>query len=165
MTNGPLLGKIVRFAIPLALSGILQLLFNAADIVVVGQFVGPTALAAVGSTSAVINLIVNLFMGFSVGANVLAAQYYGAGRLNRVRDVVDTVYTFFTWAVVPITALALLIAKPLLELMRVQEDAMGDAYLYLLILSAGLIGTIGYNINAGILRGVGRPCCFWGSRR
>ena len=73
MTHGPLLGKIVKFAIPLAISGILQLLFNAADIIVVGQFVGPSALAAVGSTSALINLIVNLFIGLSVGTNVLVA--------------------------------------------------------------------------------------------
>ena len=74
MTNGPLLGKIVKFAIPLALSGILQLLFNAADIIVVGQFVGPSALAAVGSTSALIQLITNLFIGLSIGVNVLVAR-------------------------------------------------------------------------------------------
>ena len=82
MTHGPLLGKIVRFAIPLAISGILQLLFNAADIIGVGQFVGPQALAAVGSTSALINLIVNLFIGLSVGANVLVAQFYVASDTN-----------------------------------------------------------------------------------
>ena len=74
MTSGPIVSKTIRFAIPLALSGILQLLFNAADIIVVGQFVGPTALAAVGSTSALIQLIVNLFIGLSIGVNVLVAR-------------------------------------------------------------------------------------------
>lgn len=78
MCNGPLLGKLLIFALPLMLSGILQLLFNAADIIVVGRFTGSHALAAVGSTSSLINLLVNLFIGFSIGANVLTAQYYGA---------------------------------------------------------------------------------------
>ena len=80
MCNGPLLGKILMFSIPLMLSGILQLLFNAADIVVVGRFAGSNALAAVGSTSSLINLLVNLFLGLSVGANVLVARFYGAGQ-------------------------------------------------------------------------------------
>ena len=77
MCNGPLLGKIMLFTLPLMLSGILQLLFNAADVVVVGRFAGNEALAAVGSTGALTNLLVNLFIGLSVGANVLVARYYG----------------------------------------------------------------------------------------
>ena len=77
MCNGPLLGKILVFSVPLMLSGILQLLFNAADIIVVGRFAGSTALAAVGSTAALINLMINVFVGLSVGVNVLAARYYG----------------------------------------------------------------------------------------
>ena len=80
MCHGPLFGKIIRFSIPLMLSGILQLLFNAADIIVVGRFVGSTALAAVGSTSSLINLLINLFIGFSVGANVLVARFHGHRR-------------------------------------------------------------------------------------
>lgn len=78
MCNGPLLGKILRFAVPLMLSGVLQLFFNAADIVVVGRFTGHTALAAVGSTGALINLLINVFVGLSIGTNVLVARYYGA---------------------------------------------------------------------------------------
>lgn len=78
MTSGPLLGKILLFSIPLMLSGILQLLFNAADIIVVGRFAGSGALAAVGSTSSLINLLINVFVGLSVGVNVLVARYYGA---------------------------------------------------------------------------------------
>lgn len=94
-------------------------------------------------------------MGMSNGTTVTIAQYYGAGKLDRVRDVVDTTYTFFTLAVVPITILALVIARPVLVLMRVEDTAMGDAYLYLMIVSGGLIGAIGYNMNSGILQGVG----------
>ena len=84
MLNGPLFKKILTFSIPLMLSGILQLLFNAADTIVVGRFTGNTALAAVGSTSALINLLTNLFIGFSVGANVLTARFYGAKKEKEV---------------------------------------------------------------------------------
>lgn len=80
MCNGPLFSKLIIFSIPLILSGMLQLLFNAADIIVVGRFAGETALAAVGSTSSLTNLLVNVFMGLSVGANVLVARFYGAGQ-------------------------------------------------------------------------------------
>ena len=88
-----LFGKIIRFSIPLMLSGILQLLFNAADIIVVGRFVGSTALAAVGSTSSLINLLINLFIGFSVEANVLVARFHGAGRDDEVNETVHTAIT------------------------------------------------------------------------
>ena len=90
MCNGPLLGKILQFSIPLICSGILQLLFNAADIVVVGQFTGSDALAAVGSTSALNNLIVNVFLGFSIGCSIMTARYYGAQKWKDVHEVVHT---------------------------------------------------------------------------
>ena len=90
MTSGPLLKKILIFSVPLMLSGILQLLFNAADIIVVGQFTGSSALAAVGSTSSLINLFVNVFIGFSIGANVLVAQYFGARDEKNVHETVHT---------------------------------------------------------------------------
>ena len=88
MTNGPLFGKVVQFAIPLALSSMLQLLFNAADVIVVGQFAGSTALAAVGSTGALVNLLVNVFMGVSIGANVMVARARGAGDYKAVHETV-----------------------------------------------------------------------------
>ena len=90
MCNGPLLGKILRFSIPLMCSGILQLLFNAADIVVIGQFTGSNALAAVGSTSALNNMIINIFIGLSIGSSILVARYYGAQDWENVHDVVHT---------------------------------------------------------------------------
>lgn len=97
MCNGPLLGKILLFAVPLMLSGILQLLFNAADIVVVGRFAGSQALAAVGSTSSLINLLINVFVGLSVGANVLVARYYGG---QKDKDVSETVHTAITTSII-----------------------------------------------------------------
>ena len=163
MTNGPLLGKIVRFAIPLALSGILQLLFNAADIVVVGQFVGPTALADVGSTSAVINLIVNLFMGFSVGANVLAAQYYGAGKNKDLSETVHTaVLSSLAFGVALIFA-GVALSRPMLELMGTPADVLDQAVLYMRIYFVGMPVMMLYNFGAAILRAVGdtqRPLYF-----
>ena len=90
MCNGPLVGKIIRFTIPLILTSVLQLLFNAADIVVVGRFAGKEAMAAVGSTGALINLIINVLMGLSIGTSVLVASYYGANDHERVCKAVHT---------------------------------------------------------------------------
>ena len=97
MTHGPLLGKMIKFTIPVILSGVLQLLFNAADVIVVGQFAGEASLAAVGSTSALVSLIINLFVGLSVGANICAAQAYG----SKQYDVVErTLHTSFLFSVI-----------------------------------------------------------------
>ena len=90
MCSGPLIPKILRFAIPLMLSGILQLLFNAADIIVVGQFTGSAAMAAVGSTSSLNNLIINIFIGLSLGSSVLMARYYGARDTEDIHQLVHT---------------------------------------------------------------------------
>ena len=155
MTEGSISGHLLAFAFPMFLGSLLQQLYNMVDSWVVGRFVSEAALAAVGIGYPVIFMFTSLFMGMSNGTTVAIAQYYGAGKLDRVRDVVDTTYTFFTLAVVPITVLALVIARPVLLLMRVEDAAMGDAYLYLMIVSGGLIGAIGYNMNSGILQGVG----------
>ena len=155
MTEGSIAGHLLAFAFPMFLGSLLKQLYNMVDSWVVGRFVSEAALAAVGIGYPVIFMFTSLFMGLSNGTTVTIAQYYGAGKMERVRDVVDTTYTFFTLAVVPITVVALLIARPVLVLMRVEDAAMGEAYLYLMIVSGGLIGTIGYNINSGILQGVG----------
>ena len=94
MCNGPLFKKILLFSIPLMLSGILQLLFNAADMVVAGQFAGEVALGAVGATSSLINLLINVFVGLSVGTNVLVAHYYGAGIKKELQETVHTSTSF-----------------------------------------------------------------------
>ena len=163
MTNGPLLGKIVRFAIPLALSGVLQLLFNAADIVVVGRFAGSQALAAVGSTGALINLIVTLFMGLSVGTNVLVAQYYGAG--NK-KDLSETVHTSILASLVfgvVLIAVGVALARPMLEMMATPADVIDQAVVYMRIYFIGMPVMMLYNFGAAVLRAVGdtqRPLYF-----
>lgn len=163
MTHGPLLGKIVRFAIPLAISGILQLLFNAADIIVVGRFSGSQALAAVGSTSALINLIVNLFIGLSVGTNVLVAQYYGAGDQKSLSDTVHTsVLSSLVFGCV-VLVIGVSLAAPMLELMGTPDEVLDTACLYMRIYFIGMPASMLYNFGAAILRAVGdtqRPLYF-----
>lgn len=155
MCEGPLGGKMLVFTIPLMFSGILQLLFNAADTIVVGRYAGKEALAAVGSTSSLINLLVNLFMGLSVGANILAARYYGA---KKEEDMQETVHTSITVAAVSGVILAILgnlFAKPLLELMGSPEDVIDLAALYVKIYFLGMPVTLIYNYGAAILRAIG----------
>jgi putative MATE family efflux protein len=155
MTTGPLLGKICKFAIPLALSSILQLLFNAADIIVVGNFVGSTALAAVGSTGALINLIVNVFIGLSVGTNVLVARYYGSGQR---KDLEETVHTSITVSLVGgaiLIVIGIILAEPLLLLMGTPADVIDQATLYMRIFFVGMPVNMLYNFGAAVLRSVG----------
>ena len=155
MTRGNISGHLLAFALPLFLGSLLQQFYNMVDSWVVGQFVSEAALAAVGIGFSVIFMFTALFLGISNGTTVVIAQYYGAGRMERVRDVVDTVYTFFVVAAVPLTIGSMLLAKPLLVLMRVQPDAFAEAHLYLLIVCGGIVGNVGYNINSGILQGLG----------
>lgn len=155
MTTGPLLGKICKFAIPLALSSILQLLFNAADIIVVGNFAGSTALAAVGSTGALINLIVNVFIGLSVGTNVLVARYYGSGQR---KDLEETVHTSITVSLVGgaiLIVIGIILAEPLLLLMGTPADVIDQATLYMRIFFVGMPVNMLYNFGAAVLRSVG----------
>lgn len=163
MCNGPLLGKLLLFAVPLMLSGILQLLFNAADIIVVGRFVGHQALAAVGSTSSLINLLVNVFIGLSVGTNVMVANYYGARKDDQVSE---TVHTSILTSIVCGCALILIgffLAGPLLTLMGTPDDVLSQATLYMRIYFAGMPVIMLYNFGSAILRAIGdtqRPLYF-----
>ena len=155
MTVGSPAGHIFYFALPLLLGSFLQQLYNMVDSWVVGNYAGDAALAAVGVGFPVIFMFTSLFMGLSSGGTVVIAQFYGAGRMDRVRDAVDTVYTAFMASAIPITLLALGLVKPVLLLMQVQADAWAESWLYLTVVSAGLVGAIGYNLNAGILGGLG----------
>ena len=155
MCEGPILGKVLIFSIPLMLSGILQLLFNAADVIVVGRFAGSQSLAAVGSTSALINLLINVFMGFSVGVNVLVARYYGG---RKERDVSETVHTAVTLSLVCgliLVAVGLALTRPLLELMGTPGDVIDKAVLYMQIYFIGMPANMLYNFGSAILRAVG----------
>ncbi len=155
MTTGSPTGHIISFALPLLAGSFLQQMYNMVDSWVVGNFVGDAALAAVGVGFPVMFLFTSLFLGISNGGTVVIAQFYGAGQTHRVRDAVDTIYTTLLYAAVPLTAIALLLVEPLLHLLRVDQSCLQDARLYLLIVSGGLVGSIGYNINAGILNGLG----------
>lgn len=163
MCNGPIFSKIILFAVPLILSGILQLLFNAADIIVVGRFAGSESLAAVGSTSSLINLLVNIFIGLSIGANVLVARYYGG---QNYKDLEETVHTAMLLAAVGGVALIVIggvLAGPLLTLMGTPDDVLPLAVLYMRIFFAGMPASLVYNFGSAILRGVGdtrRPLYF-----
>ena len=163
MCSGPIFIKIVIFAVPLILSGILQLLFNAADIIVVGRFAGSESLAAVGSTSALINLLVNVFIGLSVGANVLVARYFGA---QQMRDLEETVHTAMLMAGaggVLLIAVGVALANPMLELMGTPDDVLPLAALYMKIFFVGMPANLIYNFGSAVLRAVGdtkRPLYF-----
>ena len=155
MIHGPLLSRMILFAVPLMLSGILQLLFNAADIIVVGRFSGSQALAAVGSTSSLINLLVNVFMGLSIGANVLTARYMGARDERELHDTVHTSITLSLISGVALIFIGVLLARPLLELMGTPEDVIDQATLYMQIYFVGMPATMLYNFGSAILRAVG----------
>ncbi len=155
MCHGPLLGKILVFYIPLMLSGILQLLFNAADIIVVGQFAGNESLAAVGSTGALINLIINLFIGLSVGANVLVARYYGANQQTELKEMVQTAIATSVISGILLVFVGFFVAKPALTLMGTPDDVIGQSVLYMRIYFAGMPFMMAYNFGAAVLRAVG----------
>ncbi len=163
MSQGALMGKIIRFSIPLMLTSVLQLLFNAADTVVVGRFAGSEALAAVGSTGALINLIVNLFMGFSVGANVLVARYFGSQDSKNLSEAVHTSVVVGLVGGIAVGIIGFFAAPPLLQIMGTPEDVLPKAALYTRVYFAGMPFTGMYNFGAAILRSVGdtkRPLYF-----
>ncbi len=163
MTEGALLGKLIQFSIPLALSGILQLLFNAADIVVVGRFAGSHALAAVGSTGALNMLIINLFMGLSIGVNVLCARFYGAGQERDLSETVHTAILVAALSGVVLIGLGISLSRPLLQMMDTPADVIDHSVLYMRIIFAGMPASMLYNFGSAVLRAVGdtqRPLYF-----
>lgn len=155
MTQGPLLTQVLVFALPIMLSGILQLLFNAADTIVVGRFAGNEALAAVGSVGSLNNMIISLFIGLSVGANVLVARYTGSRNDRAVSDTVHTSVLLSLVGGVLLMIVGVLLARPLLELMGSPEDVIGLAVLYVRIIFLGMPVQMLYNFCAAILRAVG----------
>ena len=155
MCSGPLIPKILQFAIPLMLSGILQLLFNAADIIVVGQFTGSQAMAAVGSTGSLNNLIINIFLGLSIGSSVLMARYYGAKENEDIHELVHTSILISIISGAVLIVLGILLARPLLLLMGTPDDVIDQAVLYMRIVFVGMPALMTYDFGAGILRAIG----------
>lgn len=155
MCNGPLFSKLIIFSIPLILSGMLQLLFNAADIIVVGRFAGETALAAVGSTSSLTNLLVNVFMGLSVGANVLVARFYGAGQKKELDEMIHTAIATSIIAGIFLIFAGFFLARPALAFMGTPEDVIDQSVLYMRIYFAGMPVLMLYNFGSAVLRAIG----------
>lgn len=155
MCNGPLFGKILMFALPLMCSNFLQLLFNAADMVVVGRFAGSDSLAAVGSTGSLTNLIIGVFMGLSVGANVLTARYFGAGKGKELSEVVHTSIALAFIGGLILVIIGVVLTKPILLLMGTPEDVIDKASLYMRIYFCGMPIIMTYNFGSAILRAVG----------
>ena len=163
MCNGTIMDKLISFAIPLMVSGILQLMFNAVDIIVVGRFSGSQALAAVGSTTALINMFINFFIGISLGANVLAARFYAAGKHKEMSETVHTAITLALISGVFMAVFGLVFSRFALELMGTPDDVIGQSALYMRIYFLGMPFFMLYNYGAAILRAVGdtrRPLVF-----
>ena len=163
MCNGSIMDKLISFSLPLMLSGILQLMFNAVDIVVVGRFSGSQALAAVGSTTALINIFTNLFIGISLGANVLAARFYASGKEKEMSETVHTAITLALISGIIMAVVGLVLAKWALWLMGTPSDVIELSTLYMRIYFCGMPFFMLYNYGAAILRAVGdtkRPLVF-----
>lgn len=163
MTEGPILKKMLLFSLPLMASGVLQLLFNAADVIVVGRFAGDNSMGAVGSTSSLINLFVNLFVGLSVGVNVIAAKAHGAGSKTDMDDIVHTSMLLSVISGTLLMAVGLLLAPQMLVMMKATENLLPLATVYLRIYFLGMPATMVYNFGSAILRSVGdtkRPLYF-----
>lgn len=163
MCNGTIMDKLISFALPLMVSSILQLLFNAVDIIVVGRFTGSQALAAVGSTTALINMFVNLFIGVSLGANVLSARFYAAGKEREMSETVHTAMTFALISGIVMVFVGLFCTRGALELMDTPADVIDQAALYMKIYFCSMPFFMLYNYGAAVLRAVGdtkRPLLF-----
>lgn len=155
MLNGPLMGRMIVYTIPIILSGILQLLFNAIDMVVVGRYAGENALAAVGSTSSLVNLLTNFFIGLSVGANVLTTHFLGAKRDEETQKCVHTSLSTAIVCGAIMAVIGFIVVKPILTLMGAPEDILPLSVLYLRIYFLGMPVVLLYNYGSAILRAVG----------
>lgn len=155
MCNGPLLKKITIFALPLMLSGCLQLFFNAADMIVAGRFAGSNALGAVGSTSSLIQLIINIFLGISTGVNVLIAMCIGAGDRKNASEVSHTAVAASLFFGVIVGIVGILISRPALELMKSPPEVIDNAVIYMRIYFIGTPMSLLYNFGSAVLRATG----------
>ena len=163
MCNGSIMDKLISFSLPLMLSGILQLMFNAVDIIVVGQFAGSESLAAVGSTTALIAVFTNLFIGVSLGANVLAARFYASGKHKEMSETVHTAITLALVSGIIMAFVGLIFSRLALEIMGTPDNVIAHSTLYMRIYFLGMPFFMLYNYGAAILRAIGdtkRPLFF-----
>ena len=163
MTQGPILWELVLFALPLMLGNVFQMLYNTVDSVIVGNFVSKQALAAIGSTTVIVNMLVFFFSGFAIGAGVIIGRSFGAHSMEQLHTAIHTTMAAAFALSLLLTILGLAAVEPMLVLMRTPEDVFADAVLYLRIYIGGISGLLIYNMGSGILRAVGdstRPLYF-----
>ena len=153
--NGPIIKKYILYIMPLALGYILQLMFNAADVIVVGQFAGTNALAAVGANTAVVTLYLNIYSGLATGVNILTARYYATGNVKSIKRIVHTSMGLSFLIGILFLIICLITARPLLELVGTPDDIIEMADLYLVIYCLSLPAAVVYNFAASILRSIG----------
>ncbi len=156
MTFGNPYKLILIFSIPLLIGNVFQQLYNMVDSIVVGNFVGEKALAAVGTGFPIIFMLSSLFIGVGLGATIIISQYYGAKDMENIENTINTVYTAMMIGSVPLTIIGIVFSGPLLRLMNVPDDGtLAMAKIYIIVIFAGMISNLGFNINSGILQGLG----------
>lgn len=156
MTSGSPYRLIVMFSLPLLIGNVLQQLYNMVDSIVVGNFIGEKALAAVGTGFPIIFMMSSLFMGIGIGATIMISQFYGAKDMEQLSKTVSTINSAMLLGAIPLSLIGIFTSRPLLKLIQVPDDGTLEmATVYMIVIFAGMIGSLGYNINAGILQGLG----------
>ncbi len=167
LTRGNELKVIFFFSLPMLIGNVFQQLYNTVDSIVVGNFIGKGALAAVGASFPIIFLLVALVMGITMGSTIIIAQYYGARDMEKVKKAIHTTYIYSFWAGLAGSIIGFVLSRPLLLLLKTPEDIMPQAVIYLHIIFVGMLFSFGYNMISAILRGLGtrRPRFFFSSSR
>ena len=163
MTEGSILRQMILFALPLMLGNVFQMLYNTVDSIIVGNFVSKQALAAIGSTTVIVNMMVFFFNGFSIGAGVVIGQYFGARDMDKLHRAIETTMAATLVLSLVFSLLGYSLVKPMLRFMSTPEDVFPEATVYLRIYLGGISGLLIYNMGSGILRAVGdstRPLYF-----
>ena len=155
MTKGSIMKLVVLFALPICMGNVLQQLYNTVDTLVIGNFCGSVSLAAVGTSAQPVEMLLCIFLGFGTGLSILVSQYTGRGDMESLKSIVATANSFLFLCAIPVSILGLFVGPLVLKLMQVPDDAMTHAVSYIRIIFLGTLGNMGYNMNAGILRGVG----------
>lgn len=155
MTSGSIMKNVLLFAVPIVIGNILQQMYTTVDTLVVSNFCGDSALAAVGTSSQPVEVLLCIFLGIGAGVSILVSQSVGAGRMDRVKDLSATAISLVYISGIPIAIIGWLVAPAILSFMHVPVDVWDEALIYTRLVFLGALGNIGYNMNAGILRGLG----------
>ena len=155
MLEGPLFKNLIMFAVPVMFTNMLQLLFNTINTIVVGQFCGDNSLAAIGSTTSLINLLTNMFIGLSIGSNIMIARYYGAKDRKALQETVDNTMLLAALSGIMLVIIGTTVTEPILRLMNTPEELISLTALYLRIYFCAMPAIMVYNFGSAIMRGLG----------